>query len=49
MSELLRIEDLHVAVEDKELLHGVNLIIEHGEVHVVMGNCIGGISHNGVH
>lgn len=37
MSELLRIEDLHVAVEDKELLHGLNLTIEHGEVHVVMG------------
>ncbi len=37
MSELLRIEDLHVAVEDKELLHGVNLTVEHGEVHVVMG------------
>ncbi len=37
MSELLRVENLHVAVGDKELLHGVNLTVNTGEVHVIMG------------
>lgn len=37
MSELLKIEDLHVSVEDKQILKGVNLSINPGEVHVVMG------------
>lgn len=37
MSELLRIENLHVAAGDKELLHGVNLTVNAGEAHVIMG------------
>lgn len=37
MSELLRVENLHVSVGDKELLHGVNLTVRTGEVHVIMG------------
>ena len=39
MSEknLLEIKDLHVNVEDKEILHGVNLEVGKDEVHVLMG------------
>jgi FeS assembly ATPase SufC len=37
MSELLKIENLHVTVGDKELLHGINLVVETGKVHVIMG------------
>ncbi len=37
MSELLRIENLHVAVGEKELLHGINLTVNAGEAHVLMG------------
>ncbi len=37
MSELLRIENLHVAVGEKELLHGINLTVNTGEAHVLMG------------
>ena len=31
------IEDLHVSVEDKEILKGVNLVINKGEVHALLG------------
>mgnify|MGYP000999821549 CR=1 FL=1 len=34
---LLEIKDLHVNVEDKEILHGVELNVGHDEVHVLMG------------
>lgn len=37
MSELLRVENLHVSVGRKELLHGINLTVNKGEVHVIMG------------
>jgi Fe-S cluster assembly ATP-binding protein len=37
MSELIRIENLHVAVGDKELLHGISLTVNKGETHVIMG------------
>lgn len=37
MSELLRVENLHVSVDGKELLHGINLTVNKGEVHVIMG------------
>lgn len=37
MSELLRVENLHVAVGGKTLLHGINLTVNTGEVHVIMG------------
>ena len=33
----LIIRDLHVNVEDKEILHGINLHVKPGEVHVIMG------------
>jgi Fe-S cluster assembly ATP-binding protein len=36
MSELI-VEDLHVSVEGKEILKGVNLKIKQGEIHALMG------------
>jgi len=36
MSELV-IKDLHVSIEDKTILKGVNLTIRQGEVHAIMG------------
>jgi Fe-S cluster assembly ATP-binding protein len=36
MSELV-IRDLHVAVEGKEILRGVTLVIKQGEIHALMG------------
>ena len=35
--ELLKIQDPHVSVEEKEILHGVNLTIGQDETHVLMG------------
>ena len=35
--ELLELKDLHVSAEDKEILKGINLKINKGEVHVIMG------------
>lgn len=38
MSEkFLEVKDLHVSVQDKEILHGIDLNIKKGEVHVLMG------------
>ncbi len=37
MSDILQIKDLHVAVEGKEILKGVNLEICQGQVHAIMG------------
>jgi Fe-S cluster assembly ATP-binding protein len=37
MKPLLEIKDLHVSVEGKEVLKGVNLTIGAGEVHAIMG------------
>jgi len=34
---MLHIEDLHVKVGDKEVLHNINLHIEEGETHVLLG------------
>ncbi|MCQ2136044.1 MAG: Fe-S cluster assembly ATPase SufC [Bacteroidales bacterium] len=34
---LLKIEDLHASVGDKEILKGINLEIRQGEIHAVMG------------
>ena len=34
---LLEVRDLHVAVEEKEILHGVNLTLGQDETHVLMG------------
>ena len=36
-NELLKIEDLHVNAEDKEILKGIDLTINKGEIHVIMG------------
>ena len=34
---LLEIKDLHARIKDKEILKGVNLTINKGEVHAIMG------------
>ncbi len=35
--EVLTIEDLHVTVEDHEILRGVDLVVREGELHALMG------------
>jgi Fe-S cluster assembly ATP-binding protein len=37
MSKVLKIENLHVAIDGKEILKGVDLTIRQGEVHALMG------------
>ncbi len=37
MSKVLKIENLHVAIDGKEILKGVDLTIQQGEVHALMG------------
>ncbi len=37
MTELLQVSNLHVSVEDQEILRGVNLTVNAGEVHAIMG------------
>ena len=37
MSALLEIKNLHVGVDKNDILKGVNLTIQPGEIHVVMG------------
>ncbi len=34
---MLKIEDLHVSIEGKQILNGINLEIQAGEVHAIMG------------
>ena len=34
---ILEVRDLHVSVEDQEILHGVNLEVGADETHVLMG------------
>jgi Fe-S cluster assembly ATP-binding protein len=34
---LLHIEDLHVTVEDREILKGLNLTLDKGQIHAIMG------------
>ena len=34
---MLRIENLHVTVEDKEILKGVSLELQRGKVYALMG------------
>src|SRR5271165_1203578 len=36
-TEVLRVENLHVAVESHEILRGVDLVVEPGELHALMG------------
>lgn len=35
--ELLKVENLHAGVEDKEIIKGLDLTINKGEIHVIMG------------
>lgn len=35
--EILRIENLHVSVEQTPILKGLSLTINQGEIHVIMG------------
>ena len=37
MKELLRIKNLHASIAGKEILKGVDLLINEGEVHAIMG------------
>src|SRR6201996_7233594 len=37
MSKVLSINNLHVAIDGKEILKGVNLTIREGEIHALMG------------
>ena len=37
MTEILKIQDLHATIDEKEILKGVNLVINSGEVHAIMG------------
>ena len=37
MTNLLTIKDLHASIGGKEILKGVNLVINQGEVHAIMG------------
>lgn len=37
MSELLKVTNLHASIGDKEILKGINLTINRGEVHAIMG------------
>ncbi len=37
MSNLLEIKGLKAGIEDKEILHGIDLTIQSGETHVIMG------------
>ena len=34
---MLKINDLHASIEDKEILRGLSLDIKPGEVHAIMG------------
>jgi Fe-S cluster assembly ATP-binding protein len=37
MNDVLEIKDLHVAIEGKPILRGVNLVLRRGETHALMG------------
>ena len=37
MTALLEVKDLKVRVEDREILHGLSLTVNKGEVHAIMG------------
>ncbi len=34
---MLEVKDLHVSIEDKEILKGINLAVKPGELHAIMG------------
>ncbi len=37
MANLLKIKNLHAIVENKEILKGINLEVNEGEIHAIMG------------
>ena len=37
MNDVLDIKDLHVSVNEKEILKGINLTVKSGEIHAIMG------------
>jgi Fe-S cluster assembly ATP-binding protein len=37
MAQLLNVVDLHASIDEKEILKGINLTINEGEVHAIMG------------
>jgi Fe-S cluster assembly ATP-binding protein len=37
MADTFEIQELHVSIEDKPILNGVNLVVRKGEVHALMG------------
>ena len=37
MANVLEIKDLHVSVGEKEILKGINLVVNEGEIHAIMG------------
>ena len=37
MSPMLEIKNLHASIEDREILKGVDLVVNAGEVHAIMG------------
>ncbi|MEY2398084.1 MAG: Fe-S cluster assembly ATP-binding protein [Actinomycetota bacterium] len=37
MASLLEVQDLHVSVEGTEILRGVDLVVQPGEIHAIMG------------
>ncbi len=36
-NNILEVKDLHARIEEKELLHGINMTVGAGETHVIMG------------
>ena len=34
---MLKVKDLHASIEDKKILKGINLSVNPGEVHAIMG------------
>ncbi|MGD0321234.1 MAG: Fe-S cluster assembly ATPase SufC [Acidimicrobiales bacterium] len=37
MARLLEVEDLHVTADDTQILHGVDVVVDEGELHALMG------------
>ena len=37
MDKLLEIKDLHATAGEKEILKGLNITVNKGEIHVIMG------------
>ena len=37
MTALLEVKNLQVRVEEREILHGLSLVVNRGEVHAIMG------------